>query len=94
MEYWLKLRQFGDGEVIFLKGQAVQLSLHSVKAQKTFFLINKLPYPSTETVAHPYTAEKPVNLFTKSMQYSHILWGFFCFFCEEQKQMGHEVVTI
>lgn len=65
-----------NGEVTISKGQAVQLSLHSVKTQKTFFLFNKLPYASTETVAHPYTPEKSVNLFTKSMEYSHIWEGF------------------
>lgn len=73
-------------------GQAVQLSLHSVKTQNTFFLFSKLSSPSTESVAHPYTPEKPVNLFTKSVEYPHIWESFF--WCEEPKQMGHEMSTI
>lgn len=74
------------------KGQAVQLSFHLLKTENTFFLFNKLSSPSTESVVHPYTPENSVNLFTKSVEYSHIWESFF--WCEEQKQMGHETSTI
>lgn len=67
--------------MIINKDQAVQLLLHSVKTKKTYFLFNKLPYPSTETLTHPYTPQKSINLFIKPMEYSHIWEGFF--WCEK-----------